>query len=232
MYYVISRSWFWNQNTYSFLNGTRLCRPEISLIMNRNSIDNSFLRQPPYISIYILFLTILLMDVISKKVFILLHWNHYISTIYILVQNLGLPSQTIFAHIFHILIWIMFYIFFGYLIGLYIFFFSFLSFYHLLWRREGVLIHPKLIPDWIGSSLDRILNWGISCPITNQTSNTNWTSIYKMTYLIEATSLTIFKLLICNKIPSHYYLYLYQTLELYLPNFFNQHNMLNTLILS
>ena len=56
MYYVISRSWFWNQNTYSFLNGTRLCRPEISLIMNRNSIDNSFLRQPPlYINIYTIF---------------------------------------------------------------------------------------------------------------------------------------------------------------------------------
>ena len=46
--------------------------------------------------------------------------------------------------------------FFGYVFGLYIFFFLYILIVHLLRRQEGSRIHRTLIPKWIKSSSSRI----------------------------------------------------------------------------
>ena len=79
---------------------------------------------------------------------------------------------------FQILIWIIFSHIFRCFYGLYIFF-SYMSIFHVIWRRESVGIYCKLIPGWIGSSTGRIQLWDISCPNMKHTRNTTWRCISK-----------------------------------------------------
>ena len=74
--------------------------------------------------------------------------NLHIYNLYIPDQNLSLPYQTIYHHLFQILIWSILYMFFVTFLD-YIFLFLYMMIIHLLWRQEGVVMYCKLIPEWI-----------------------------------------------------------------------------------
>ena len=85
----------------------------------------------------------------------------------------------------------------------YIFFFSYVTIFHLLWRREGVGIYCKLIPDWIESTRAWILFTDkYITGIQNYIWNTTWRSISKIAQSNQATSLTLFIFFDCNFIHS------------------------------